>query len=577
MAKHLTDILIAKNLLASDQVEEARRRAREEKRPLDTVLYELGVSERDLVLAKSELLNIPVKSLEGSKVPFEILKNIPEESAKFYQVVPLASKDEMLEVGMINPDDVTAQEALKFIASRLNIPFKIFLITPSDLKSVLAEYKGLGGEVTSALSEFEKELEEESIKLSPGPGRSDREVEKIVEEAPITKMVAVILRHAVEGRASDIHIEPGEKRLRVRFRVDGVLYTSLLLPPDVHSAVISRIKIMSNLKIDEMRVPQDGRFHVRVLNKEIDFRVSTFPTAFGEKVALRILDPGTGVKTLADLGFVGRSLKTLEVAIKKPYGMILISGPTGSGKSTTLYAIMNVLNQESRNIVSLEDPVEYFIAGVNQSQVRPEIGYDFANGLRQILRQDPDIIMVGEIRDKETAQLAVHAALTGHLVLSTIHTNNAIGIVPRLIDMGVDPFLLPSTLVLAVAQRLVRRLCEDSRQAVKPSGRLTEMIGEELSGLPPATQKELDLKELRSRQIYEGQVSASCPKGTRGRIGMFETFEMTTELERIILEGPSESKIQAEAQRQGMVTLKQDGILKVLDGIIGMKELLEVV
>ncbi|MBI4132851.1 MAG: type II/IV secretion system protein [Candidatus Sungbacteria bacterium] len=575
MAKHLTDILIAKNLLAVDQTEEARRRAREEKRPLDTILYELGVSERDLVLAKSELLNIPVKFLEGSKVPFEILKNIPEESAKFYQVAPLASKDGMLEVGMINPDDVTAQEALKFIASRLNIPFKIFLITPGDLKSVLAEYKGLGGEVTSALSEFEKELEGESIKLSPG--RSDREVEKIVEEAPITKMVAVILRHAVEGRASDIHIEPGEKKLRVRFRVDGVLYTSLLLPPDVHSAVISRIKIMSNLKIDEMRVPQDGRFHVRILNKEIDFRVSTFPTAFGEKVALRILDPGTGIKTLSDLGFVGRSLKTLEVAIKKPYGMILISGPTGSGKSTTLYAIMNVLNQESRNIVSLEDPVEYFIPGVNQSQVRPEIGYDFANGLRQILRQDPDIIMVGEIRDKETAQLAVHAALTGHLVLSTIHTNNAIGIVPRLIDMGVDPFLLPSTLVLAVAQRLVRRLCEDSRKPVTPSARLAEMIEEELSGLPPATQKELDLKELRSRQIYEGEVSASCPKGTRGRIGVFETFEMTPELERIILEGPSESKIQAEAKRQGMVTLEQDGILKVLDGIVGMKELLEVV
>lgn len=572
MAKHVTDILTLKGLLSAEQAAEARRKAREEKRSLDDVLYELGVSERDVVLAKSEILNIPVRFLEGRKVPYEILKNIPEESAKFYQVAPLDEKEEMLEVGMVNPDDVNAQEALKFIASRLAIPFRVFLITPSDLKTVLEEYKGLSGEVTQALSEFEEELEIEMPKIR---GKSDREVEKIVEEAPITKMVAVIIRHAVEGRASDIHIEPAEGKVRVRFRVDGVLHTSLLLPADVHNAIVSRIKIMSNLKIDENRIPQDGRFHARVLNKEIDFRVATFPTSFGEKVALRILDPEVGVRTFADLGLDGWNLKTLEEAIRRPYGMIVVSGPTGSGKSTTIYAILNVLNDESRNIVSLEDPVEYYIRGVNQSQVRPEIGYDFASGLRQILRQDPDIIMVGEIRDKETAQLAVHAALTGHLVLTTLHTNNAIGIIPRLIDMGVDPFLIPSTLILGMAQRLSRCLCPDSRKAVEAEGRLREIIDEEIRTAPASTKREMEA--LRANEIYEGVAGPSCPRGTRGRIGLFEMFQMTPELERIVLEGPSESKVQAEARRQGMITMRQDGVAKVLRGVVGMRELLEVV
>ncbi len=572
MAKYVTDVLVLKGLLSRDKADEVRRKARAANRPIEAVLAEAGLGERDIALAKSEVLNIPLRLLGGHKVPYEVLKTIPEDSARFYQYVPLGEKDGMLEIGMVNPDDVSGQEALKFIASRLGIPFRVFLITPTDLQQVLDDYQGLPGEVTRALSEFEEELESEGVTVEPKAGP---EPEKASEEAPITKMVAVILRHAVEGRASDIHIEPGEKKLRVRFRVDGALHTSLLLPPDVASAVLARIKIMSNLKIDETRIPQDGRFHVRVLKKEIDVRVSTFPTAFGEKAALRILDPEAGIKTFSELGLAGHSQEVLERAIKRPYGMIVISGPTGSGKSTTLYAIMNVLNEEARNIVSLEDPVEYYIAGVNQSQVRPEIGYDFASGLRQILRQDPDIIMVGEVRDRETAQLAVHAALTGHLVLTTIHTNNAVGIIPRLIDMGVDPFLLPSTLVLTMAQRLTRRLCDDSKRAVKMTSQLRELVDAEIRAMPEATRKEMEA--LRTDEISEGVVSSACPKGTRGRTGIFEAFEMTSELERIILESPSESKIQAEARRQGMVTMKQDGIIKVLKGVIGMRELLEVV
>ncbi|MBI2053427.1 MAG: type II/IV secretion system protein [Candidatus Sungbacteria bacterium] len=305
---------------------------------------------------------------------------------------------------------------------------------------------------------------------------------------------------------------------------------------------------MTNLKIDETRVPQDGRFHAEINNRSIDFRISTMPTVFGEKVVIRILDPEAGISKLSDLGIDGANLARLEDAMKRPFGLILLTGPTGSGKSTTLYGILQKLNEERYNIVSLEDPVEYYIEGVNQSQIRPEVGYDFSTGLRHIMRQDPDIIMVGEIRDKETAALAIHAALTGHLVLSTLHTNNSIGVIPRLIDMGIDPFLIAPTLIMAIGQRLARKLCTDSRKEIPLTG-----------------------------DIYQPQVSSTCPKGTRGRTGLFETLVMTPELEKIILEAPSESKIQEEAKRQGMITMKQDGVLKVLEGVIGFEELLEVV
>ncbi|MBU6415277.1 GspE/PulE family protein, partial [Patescibacteria group bacterium] len=536
------------------------------------ILAEKGIAEKEILEAKSKVFGVPAVALGGKKVAFEVLKNVPEESARFYKFVPLSQEENILQVGMVNPDDVKAQNALKFIANRLNITVKIFLISEADFESIIEEYKSIGGEVTHALSEFEIEQGEEKI---AAPKIVTQEKGQFVEEAPITKMVAVILRHAVEGKASDIHIEPVQDKLRVRFRVDGVLYTSLLLPVAVHNAIVSRIKVMTNMKIDENRVPQDGRFHARVLDKEIDFRVSTFPTSFGEKVAIRILDPEIGIKTLPDLGLEGRNLRVVEENIKKPYGMVLITGPTGSGKSTTLYALLQILNQEGKNIVSLEDPIEYYLAGVNQSQVHPEINYDFASGLRSIVRQDPDIIMVGEIRDKETAQLAVHAALTGHLVLSTLHTNNAIGVIPRLIDMGVDPFLIPSTLILAMGQRLVRKLCEESRKELAIDGRAKEIILEELGKLPESYKKEFAPGSFT--RVFEGEVSSSCPKGTRGRIGVFEVLAMTKELEKIILEGPSESKIASEAVRQNMITMRQDGILKVLHGIIGLNELMEVI
>ncbi|MBI2637350.1 MAG: type II/IV secretion system protein [Candidatus Sungbacteria bacterium] len=464
-----------------------------------------------------------------------------------------------------------AQEALRFIVNRLGVPsYKVFLIKPEDFNKVSDQYKSLGGEVTKAVSDFEKDFTA-TASTKIGLSKSVEEAGKISEEAPVTKMLGVILRYAVEGKASDVHVEPTQDKVKIRFRVDGVLYTGLFLPKGTHSALITKIKVMTNMKIDESRIPQDGRFHARVLDKEIDFRVSTFPTTFGEKIAIRILDPGSGAKSLEDLGIEGRNKEMLLAGIKRSFGLVLITGPTGSGKSTTLYTLLKEIDRESLNVVTLEDPVEYFMPGINQSQVRPEINYDFASGLRSI----SDVIMVGEIRDKETAQLAVHSALTGHLVLSTLHTNNSIGVIPRLIDMGVDPFLLPSTLAIAVGQRLARRLCPESRKTVPIEGRVKEIVDEELATMPSVYQEEV--KALNTGSVYEGEASSACPKGTRGRIGVYEVLAMTPALEKIILEGPSEAKILAEARRQNMLTMRQDGVLKALRGIIGLNDLLEVI
>ena len=571
MVKTIIDILAGKNLITLEEGFAARKAAKEGGVPLDDELYKRGITEEDLAEAKSALTGYPVKYLKGIAVPYEVLRDIPEESARHYAVIPLGRHEGYLDIGMLHPDDVLSAEVLRFVAARVNMPVRIFIITPSDFANILEEYRSLSGEVTKALGEFEKEYESlgEDVKIRRP------ETAHIVEEAPITKMMAVILRHAVEGMASDIHIEPTRTNLRVRFRVDGILYTSLVLPLDVHPAVISRLKIMTNLKIDETRVPQDGRFHAEISNRSIDFRISTLPTAFGEKVAIRILDPQAGIAGLKDLGLGGVNLVKLEEAMRRPFGLILITGPTGSGKSTTLYAMLQKLNEERYNIVSLEDPVEYYIEGVNQSQIRPEVGYDFSTGLRHIMRQDPDIIMVGEIRDKETAALAIHAALTGHLVLSTLHTNNSIGVIPRLIDMGVDPFLIAPTLIMTIGQRLARKLCLDSRRTIPIEGEAKTLIEAEIAAMPEEQRKRAEI--MMKNEIYQPQASPTCPKGTRGRIGIFEALIMTPELERIILEGSSETKIRIEAQRQGMITMKQDGVLKVLEGTIGFEELLEVV
>ncbi len=534
-----------------------------------------NLKEIETVKAKAKALKIPFIDLTGREIPVEVLKEIPEEAATFYRFIPLAKQKNVLEIGMVDPGDLKAKEALRFITRQSGLETKLFIISTADFKNVLKQYKTLRGEVKKALKELEKELEAEE-KGKPLKGKAGEIAKQIVAEAPITKIVAVILRHAIEGRASDLHIEPVEGEVKVRFRVDGILYTSLLLPKEIQAAVVSRIKILSNLKIDETRVPQDGRFHTVVTGKKIDFRVSTFPTVGGEKVVLRVLDPAVGLRTFSELGLHGYNLATLENAIKQPFGMVLLTGPTGSGKTTTLYAILHQLNREGINIVSLEDPVEYYIKGVNQSQIRPEIDYTFVSGLRHILRQDPDVIMVGEIRDKETAALAIHAALTGHILLSTLHTNNAIGVIPRLVDMGIGPFLLPTSLNLAIAQRLVRRLCEKCKKEIVAPLRVTKIIEDEMAKLSPIQRK--DFPSQKPFKVYRPVGCKFCGnKGTKGRVALYEMLIMTPQLEEIINKEPTETRIREEAQRQEMITMRQDGISKVLQGLISFEEMSRVV
>ena len=391
------------------------------------------------------------------------------------------------------------------------------------------------------------------------------------EDAPIIRIVAKTFSEAVQRGSSDVHIEPLENYLRIRFRIDGKLKEEMALPIELAQSIISRVKIISNLKIDETRIPQDGRFRTQILGREIDFRVSTFPTPLGEKAAIRVLDPSTGLKSFGQLGLDGKNLEIVKEGLARPFGMILVTGPTGSGKTTTIYALLQTLNNDSVNILSLEDPVEYLVPGVNQSQVRPEINYDFASGLREILRQDPDIIMVGEIRDNETGGLAVHAALTGHIVLSTLHTNNAVGVIPRLIDMKIEPFLIPSSLNLMVSQRLVGRLCQDCKKSETAPPEIQKIIKKELADLPAETTSAY-------QEPYKIYHSEGCPKcqgrGIVGRIAIFEVFRMSNELQEIINTKPTAQRILEEAKRQGMVTLRQDGVLKALSGLVSVEDII---
>jgi len=566
----LIQILLKQGILDKEKATSLEFEIKEKGLPEEEVILGRKIcSENFLFNLKSENLKINFKKVTSEEVPLEILELIPEETAKYYKMIPLAKKENILQIGMVYPEDLKVQEALKFLARQGKFNYEVFLITPSDFNELLKRYRTLKGEVGMALEELKTELKVERVP------KTTAELERLAEEAPITKIVAVILRHAVDGGASDIHIEPTREKLRVRFRLLGILHSSIILPIRIHPAVISRIKILSDLKIDETRIPQDGRFSTKINDKDIDFRVSTFPTTLGEKVAIRVLDPTTGLKKFEELGLGSRNFEAVKRAIEKPFGLILTTGPTGCGKTTTLYAFLQILNKEGVNIITLEDPVEYFIEGINQSQIRPEIGYDFARGLRHVVRQDPNIIMVGEIRDEETAALATHAALTGHIVLSTIHTNNALGAIPRLIDLGVRPYLIPPTLSCVTAQRLVSRLCDNCKAEIKPKKEIAEIILKEVENLPPQIKKGITIK--KPFKIFQAVGCNKCNReGFSGRIALFEVLEMTDTLADLTLKIPSIELLAGEAKRQGMVTMKQDGILKVLDGITTIEQVLRV-
>jgi type IV pilus assembly protein PilB len=530
------------------------------------------VSDDELRDIKSTIYRLPVFKLDETEPDPAAFKEISEDVAGFYKIVPFAIGEGVLKVGIVNPEDIDALEALKFIAADKGLQLEKYVVGYKDFTTILKRFRSLTGEVGKALESIVSEAAE-------GAGEEDEaelDLGEITAESPVTKVVSSVLKHAVDMRASDIHVEPFEERVRIRFRVDGVLQSVLELPRNLHSAVVTRIKILSNLKIDETRLAQDGRFSIINAGTKIDFRVSTFPTKNGEKIVMRILDPLSSRINLEGLGIQGQQAELLQEAMHKPFGIILITGPTGSGKSTTIAGLLKELNTEEVNIVTLEDPIEYFIDGVNQSQTHEEIGYTFASGLRHILRQDPDIIMVGEIRDGETAGLATQAALTGHIVLSTLHTNDALGVIPRLIDMGVEKFLIPPTLALAVAQRLLRRLCEECKVQDTANAAETKIINDSLDAMPGHLADPYRKPEYALWRPNPNPCKSCGGKAFKGRIGIFEMLQMTPELEQVILTSLSDAAMEQEAQRQGMATMFQDGIIKALQGTVSIQELLEV-
>jgi len=568
----LADKLVERSILSAELAQRIIIESRDTERSFeDVVRVKKLVDDDTIAQIKAEILKIPYQKIDPASITEQILSLIPEETAKNYKVAPLAISGNTVIVGMVDPDDIRAQEALKFIAKQNKINLGVYVISAGDWERILRIY-----------SPYEREIQDAVKAVGIKPGGGAYGVQRItsldeggggIDDAPIIKIVSSTLRTAVERNASDIHIEPGRIKLRVRFRLDGALKEIASFPLELLQPIISRIKVLSDLKIDETRIPQDGRFRTVVFGRDVDYRVSTFPTPIGEKVVIRVLDPSMGLKGVTALGLTGRNAEWVNEGIKKPFGMILVTGPTGSGKTTTLYAFLQTLNQEDINILSMEDPVEYFVAGVNQSQIKPEIGYTFASGLRQALRQDPDVIMVGEIRDGETADLAVQAALTGHIVLSTLHTNNAAGVIPRLLDMGVAPFLLPSALNIMLAQRLTRRLCNNCKRAEDASPEITKIIENEIAKLAPEIKA--TIKYQSPYKIYKAPGCEQCKgKGTSGRVALYEVMKMTRELEEIISSGVSEGRMKDEGLRQGMVTLRQDGIMKALDGVISIEEVL---
>lgn len=563
----LLTALVEAKILNKEDVPKLEADSLSLKKDIESLIYQRHlISEEEVAKVKGKILGIPYKKIDYKQVNADLFQLIPKETAFSYKIVPISKADNMLVVGMVNPDNSLAQNALKFIAKQKGFSVGVYLVTPTDADLLLRRYSPLSDDVQQALSAlsghrgqpltFQQIIQLEETKTA------------IAEEAPIIKIVASLLKEAVNIQASDIHIEPQRKQMRVRFRVDGVLQTVQTLPIEIYQQVISRVKVLSNLKLDETRIPQDGRFRTIIFDREIDFRISTFPTPLGEKAAIRVLDPNVGLKGFGDLGLVGKNQKVFSEGLTKPYGMVLLTGPTGSGKTTTLYAAMQILNKEGVNVVSLEDPVEYSIDGLNQSQVRPEIGYDFASGLRQILRQDPDVILVGEVRDSETASLAVHAALTGHIVLTTLHTNNSIGVIPRLIDLKLEPFLLPSSINLMVAQRLVARICQNCKKSEEAPPAVVSIIKKNLEAMGEKKYKE-------PYKIYHSPGCSICKnKGTTGRLALFEVFTMTSELADILSGEISENKLISEAKRQNMISLRQDGILKALDGLVMIEDVL---
>ncbi len=561
--KTLLDVLLSQRLITAPQYEEIKVKSASQGLSLESVLTSLNiVPEEKITEAKAKLLGIPFVTLEGTSFSPQALGFMPRAVVERFFLIPFSydEKTQTLSIAMSNPVDL---EAISFVRQKTGLNIKVFAASSKDVEKAINEQyrQELVGEVGEALKETESLHKTQTV--------DSKKIAEIIKEAPIAKIVSTILEYAVTSRASDVHIEPQEDRIRVRYRIDGILYDRLSLPKNVQEAVISRIKILSEMKIDEHRTPQDGRFNFKVADKEVDLRISVLPTTFGEKIVMRLLRKSGGIPTLQELGLMGSSLKNLETAILRPHGIIIVCGPTGSGKTTTLYSVLSKLNTTRVNIVTLEDPVEYQMPGINQVQINPAVGLTFATGLRAFLRQDPNIILVGEIRDSETTELAIQAALTGHLVFSTLHTSNASGALPRLIDLGAERFLLSSTLNAVLAQRIVRKICLSCKEEYIPLPQIIQEIKKALGNLFPVTGE--------SVKLYKGKGCDDCAgSGYLGRIGIFETLPVSEKMSTLILQNADSNSIEKEAISEGMIVLKQDGYLKVLQGITTVEEVLRV-
>ncbi len=555
-------ILHAEKLLSDDAYNQIKTDAIHRGENIDKVLLDSKlVSEEAYYEARAKLIGTPYVSI--SNLPFspEALSFIPKSLAERFNIIPFAyDKDrKTLSIAMSDPLDL---ETISFVRQKTGLNVSSFQAIPSEITTTIQnQYTfGLREEVKEAL----KETEEFGVKTF-----DKQSLSQVIKEAPIARIVSTILEYAIKSRASDVHLEPQEDRIRIRYRIDGILYERLSLPAAVKEAVISRIKILSDMKIDEHRIPQDGRFNFKFGDEEVDLRVSTIPIVYGEKIVMRLLKKSGGVPTLGELGMTGSNLKALEASILRPHGIIIVCGPTGSGKTTTLYAVLTKLNTTRVNIMTLEDPIEYQMAGTNQVQINPDIGLTFAEGLRSFLRQDPNIILVGEIRDKETTDLAVQAALTGHLIFSTLHTSSAAGALPRLIDMGAETFLLASTMNAIVGQRIARKICTHCKKAYKPPMALVEEIRKTLGSLMTVKNEDVVL--------YKGEGCDYCgDSGYSGRVGIFEVLQVSETVAKLILEKSDANTIERQAQKEGMITMQQDGYLKVLAGISTINEVMRV-
>lgn len=577
----LKAFLLDSGKISPDNLKKAEKEAAKTNKTLREVILNKGyLSEDEMLRLEAYILGVPFIDLTRQPIDEEVLRIIPEPIAREYNIVAYKKSGDKLEVAMLNPEDL---QIIEFIRKKEGLKIAPRFTNPESIKHALKQYqKSLEAEFGELLKDKGKEFKiiKEKLSVKAQEVEEAKELKKLAEDVPIVRIVDTLIRHAILQKASDIHIEPMEKEVLIRYRIDGILHDAMTLPKQIASGIVARIKVMSNLKLDEHRLPQDGRFKIENEDYKISFRVSIMPVFEGEKIVMRLLPENEKGFTLEELGFWGVNLERVHKAIRRPTGIILVTGPTGSGKTTTLYTILEILNKPGVNISTVEDPVEYRIPRINQTQVRPDIGLTFANGLRALLRQDPDIIMVGEIRDNETASLAINAALTGHLVLSTLHTNSAAGAVPRLIDMKVEPFLIASTVNVVIAQRLVRRLCK-GYEVRKLSKSEVESIKKDIDieRLVQVLRRE---KVIDSKAAFEDlewgfpQKTEGCPDGYKGRIGIHEVLEVSETIKELIVRNATSDEIEKRAKEEGMLTMLEEGFVRAAQKITSIEEILRV-